>query len=194
MLAVAIALAVFAWYWRWQHGHRTAELWGPETLLLIRSAPQATLLTLETAADPEAPTGESLSVAGRTYPVAATVDLANVPGLIHARHSLTEDASYEWAPPADNCQPVWTHALRLTSDKRTTTLLFDFDCHFIGKEEAGAVAEVVPRISAGWQRVFERALSAASREQKSFGGSEAHPVSSHDRATPLSRGGRSLPR
>lgn len=165
IFTLALGLAIFAWYWRWQHGHRAAEYWGRDTLLLIRSAPQAELLVLQPAGE-EASDGESLEVDGRAISVATKVGLANVPGLIHARHSLTEDASYVRESPQDECVPHWTHALRLKDSNRSATLLFDFDCQQIRAAKGNTPVRVVPRISDGWATVFERALAASSDGKK----------------------------
>ena len=169
ILLLALGLAVFAWYWRWQQGHRAAEVWGPEASRLIRGARQTELLLLRPIAEKrntESPDGEpesqsgpvqTLSISDAEYEVVATFDLARSPGLIHARHSLTEDASFVWPPAMDDCAPHWTHAMLLIDDDRSAIVAFEFECQLVCLVERQRVMEVVPRIAAGFQRVFERA-------------------------------------
>ena len=174
ILLVALGLAVFAWYWRWQQGHRAAEFWGAQTSQLIRGARQTELLVLEPAdeqVDPldaaAAETEEALpvlSINGQRYQVAATYDLASTPGLIHARHSLTEDASFHWDQSVDACDENWTHAMRLAQDGRSTVLVFDFRCKKIYDLEQGKTISVLPRIAEGFERIVERAEAAVGKQ------------------------------
>jgi|GEM_PF-1715714 len=170
ILAVALGLAVFAWYWRWQQGHKAAEFWGAEASELIRAARQTELLVLEPQDEPKSESGEvetvmttvgsDIAVEGKRYRVTATVELNNSPGLIHARHSLTEDASFVWHPPTDDCESEWTHAMRLSQNDNAAVLVFDFRCRRIHVVEQNKSIFVVPRIADGFQRIFERAIAS----------------------------------
>lgn len=169
ILAVALGLAVFAWYWRWQQGHRAAAFWGAEVSQLIRGARRTELLVLEPAdaeagqpvqaAEP-ADAASSLSIDGARYRIASTLDLSNSPGLIHARHSLTEDASFIWNPSSAECEPRWTHALRLSENDQAATLAFDFECNRIYLVEQDKSISVLLRITEGFQRIVQRAEAA----------------------------------
>lgn len=175
IVAVALGLATFAWYWRWHAGHRAAAFWGPEVALLIRGAPKAELLLLKPLEEPQESDSDELdslpengagrlSIGGRSYAIAESVDLANTPGLIHARHSLAEDASFVWDPPADECPGDWTHAMRLEGNGSSAVLAFDFECRRIALVEENKVVTVVARISDGFQRVFQRAAESHAAE------------------------------
>jgi hypothetical protein len=175
ILTVALLLALFAVYWHWKHRHRAAEFWGAETSQLIGGARRAELLVLRSPADgplsetSDQPPGtqessDSLLINGQSYAIASTLNVSDAPGLIHARHSLTEDASFRWDTSESDCQSQWRRAIRFTEDDRSTTLAFDFACGRVHSLESGKTVAVLPRIVQGFQRVTERAEAAHQRD------------------------------
>ena len=161
IIALAVALAGFAVYWQWLHRGRAAAFWGPEASRLVQGASEAELLLLRPVeSSAEKPSRDLLTLEGRTYAVSKMVDLANTPGLIHARHSLVEDASFDWGGSKTDCRPSWTHAMRFRESSRSLVIAFDFPCRRLSQVSTGRSALMVPRIADGFQRVFQRAQAA----------------------------------
>lgn len=145
MVAVALAMAGFAWWHRYQQGRRSLALWGPEAAQLIRHAPQVELLTL--GDQPPRAGEESLVVADRMIAIVKREDISRARGLVHARHVLIEDASFDWdADPAD-CQGDWGYALRFSKGTNSVTLLLDLKCGRAKLLEHQADVRLIERIS-----------------------------------------------
>ena len=104
---------------RYQQGRRALELWGVETAQLIRHAPQVELLTLSDKSASLA--GESLQVEGREVGIARREDISKTRGLVHARHVLIEDASFDWDGTPADCGGDWSYALRFSDGKKSVS-------------------------------------------------------------------------
>jgi len=81
MLGLAIALAGYAVWFHYQQGHRCLALWGAETANLIRHAPRVELIVYPD----DLPQREPQSI-----------DISAKSGLVHARHALITDSSFDW--------------------------------------------------------------------------------------------------
>src|SRR5947209_6393047 len=105
MFAVALAAASFAWTWNYARSRRCLDFYGAQAARLIRTAPRVEILT---------PDGGSL-------------DISQALGLLNARSSLLDDASFEWnaAIAADDSGEAT--AVCFTDHNRTATLVFDFE-------------------------------------------------------------------
>src|SRR5687768_13242365 len=99
MLGIAAALAGFGLWWNVSSGKRTLDFWGREAGARIID-PDATveLLWLQPAAD--SARQERLVIGGRSFAAVKAADVTGARGLVHARHSLLEDASFDWETPA----------------------------------------------------------------------------------------------
>ncbi len=54
--------------------------------------------------------------------------VAGQSGLIHLRHSLVQDGSFNWSSPLSDCQPDWQYALRFEDAGASVTVVLDFSC------------------------------------------------------------------
>ena len=164
MVLLGLGLGGYAWWVQLQKGQRILSYWGPRATYLIRHGERVELLLLgdspaaSSSDSPAASTGDSpsdspaassgdssgepasaISIRGREVPILQVRDITQVPGLVHARHTLIVDSYYEWGGggPAD-CVPEWTFALRFSSaePQETATLVFAPNCHLVHLLEA----------------------------------------------------------
>jgi hypothetical protein len=142
MFALAAAASTFAWWWNYHRGRQALELYGPEAATLIRTAPQVDLLVL-----------------GYDEPI----DISRAAGLLNARTSLLNDASYDWqrsltelATPSDT--------VRFTDGNRSVEITFDFDAHALKTSSTSRIAALNERTSAGWKTYLERQTKKAKIE------------------------------
>lgn len=160
MLLVAVALAAFALWWNVASGRRTLEFWGQEGgARIIAPKAKVELLWLEPAASDAQ--SERLSIGGRSYAVVRKGEITGARGLVHARHALLEDASFEWdaATPAGD----YTVAARFRDAGGTTTVAFDFEREQLAYVESGAEKKGAAKIMAGWQTFAQRHLPAKEK-------------------------------
>lgn len=175
MLAIALAASVGAWIWNLNHSQRALTFWGPKASQLVLKAPRVELLRLAeyvagegSAAGAIVPNSElepkdALQVEGRLLRILARKDLSAAPGLIHARHSLTDDASFlrlVTVDEAGKASPAgaWTYALSFSDGQETATVLLDFLGRKVQLLETNRSAEVSERFVEGWQDFCRRQL------------------------------------
>lgn len=156
IFGVSIGMAVFAWWYRYEQGNQSLAFWGSETAVLINGAQRVELLKLAESTGE----GESIDIDGRAWTVEQAVDVSQARGMLHARHSLVEDVTFRWEESATGEAPAWTYALRFEGGGGKAIVAFDTEqalVHLVGSEQA---ALIQPDISAGFQRIFDRELSA----------------------------------
>src|SRR4051812_13324226 len=91
MVGLALAAATFAWWWNYERGHRALAFYGADAATLIRTAPTVELF-VSAPLETRPAGGEASHETGATR----QLDISHAPGLIHARTSLLDDASYDW--------------------------------------------------------------------------------------------------
>ena len=153
ILALAVALAGFGLWWNVTGGQRTLEFWGREAGARIIDPEAKVELLWLAPADPASQ--ERLDIDGRSFTVTAQADVTGARGLVHARHSLLEDASFDWGTPAVEISD-YALAVRFRGDGGTTTVAFDFAHEQVVCVESGHAAKVAPKIAAGWKTFAQR--------------------------------------
>ena len=154
ILLLAVALAGFALWWNVTSGRRTLEFWGQEGgARIIAPKAQVELLWLEPA-DSDAQS-ERLSIGGRSYAVVRKGEITGARGLVHARHSLLADESFNWDAKLDPAAE-YSLAARFTAAGGTTTVAFDLAGRQIVHVESGRAAKAAPKIAAGWKSFAQR--------------------------------------
>ena len=121
--------AVGSWWYHSQLQRQSIAFWGAQNAALIQRAPHVDFMQLEpaeTAASSDA--AETLKIGGRPYLVVRRVDGSRTSGLIHLRHSLVQDGSFNWSSPLSDCQPDWQYALRFEDAGASVTVALDFSC------------------------------------------------------------------
>jgi len=156
MFAVALVAATFAWWWNYSRGQRCLEFYGKDAALSIRTAEQVELLEL--APDNDSPADQAVNriqVGDLSYLVHGVTDISQAKGLIHARTSIVDDASFRWEAHPGDCQPRIQYAVRFTGDSRAT-LAFDFGCQSVWHVEPGKSATLIPKVAEGWESFLIR--------------------------------------
>jgi hypothetical protein len=138
MFGVAAAMAAFGWWWNYSRGQRCLAFYGSEAAALIRTAPKVEIIT-------SSPGGET-----------GVIDISQAPGLLNARTSLLDDASFQWAVPPAATATSDRQRLRFARGDREITLLLDFGNKTITVEKSGSAATLDEKTSHGWQRFIGR--------------------------------------
>src|SRR6478609_5030981 len=94
MIGLALVAAMFAWWWNYERGHQALKFYGADAATLIRTAPTVELFVSAPAQERSESGTEPASAAPTRQ-----IDISHAPGLIHARTSLLDDASYDWKTP-----------------------------------------------------------------------------------------------
>jgi hypothetical protein len=112
MLGLAICLASYAVWFHYQQGRRCITLWGVGDANLIRHAPRVELIVYPR---------------DLTEGMAESLDISGKPGLVHARHALITDSSYDWSAshPTSTAEFHPTFALVFQDQEKQVVLVFD---------------------------------------------------------------------
>ena len=166
IFVVALTAAGFALWWNISRSREALAFWGKDGVRLIQYGGHVELLTLNSLADfgppgfsPAAP--DQLNYGGQRIRVVKNYDLSKARGLVHARHSLTDDSSFEWPSAEKGNERNWTHALRFrdagktgadkTGDGGEVLILLDLPSRRLANFAAEREVTVIPKISEGWQ-------------------------------------------
>lgn len=154
IVLLAVLLAGFAVWWNVESGRRTLEFWGTDAgQRIIAPDAHVELLWLTAVEGNYAP--ELLAVGGRRYAIAATADVSQARGLVHARHALLNDPSFDWQATPDPAAD-YTLAVRFRDGTGTTTVAFDFGRRQVAHAESGEPRICAAKIMAGWQAFAQR--------------------------------------
>lgn len=178
LFIVAFIAAGYAWWHTYHQGTRVLGWWGNEAAYRIRLADDCTLYALGppslsnpnglTAITPSAERrAEQLKLAGQTHPVVDQKQIAGLPGFVHARQALIQDASFQWqaasgAPgtdtrtglPGDVSGQSFPFALRFVDAEGQTTLAFDLEHRLLFHQEASKSVQLEPTIVDGLRTYF----------------------------------------
>lgn len=137
ILGLAVFATVFATWFRWSQGHRAQEYWGVDVARQIRFAPKVELIWLDSpvfsgrpatsqAGMAAASTSDTLMIDGIRWNILKRTDITKARGLVHARQSLIQDATFQWDETTWGPDSSWTHALAISDTAgESITLLFD---------------------------------------------------------------------
>ncbi len=126
MVAIGLAMAVFAWWARYEASQRVLERFGPQVAVAVRKGQRVELLTLSQSKPADESSLEILSVGDEQLYVSSSQEIADAPGLIHARHHLLHEKGFHWDEPPSTTPPNWTRALRFSHDEGVATWILDF--------------------------------------------------------------------
>jgi hypothetical protein len=152
MFALAAFAAGFAWWWNMGRGRRALEFFGPETAELIRTAPNVEIITIRWR-DPE---GE-LFIAGNRVAVQAQIDISRAPGLLHARTSLLNDASYR-PEPLEGVAQRSTEIIRFADGERETMVAMSAEDGVVHNLTSQRSLQFVEKTAKGWRSFLQRQL------------------------------------
>jgi hypothetical protein len=158
---VAAVATLFAWWWRYTNQREIQEFWGKAAQQTIGAAPQVEAF-LAPAIGSQAELTEALaSLGGEKF-----IDLSRAPGLVHARHSLLDQASFDWPATAalsSDAPGNWTHGVRFTRSEHVATVLFDFDSHRLLHVESGKQGQLIEKSSHDWLDYLSRRAFSQER-------------------------------
>jgi hypothetical protein len=150
MIAVAIAMSGYAWWHQFQSGRRSAEFWGSAEAVRVRYAPHVEFRVLRPAEE-SASQEKYLTILGVPYHVDEPVDVTQSRGLVHARHALVDDLSYDWnasIPTNTN----WEFLLRFRDRDQLVTVAFDAEQGLICFVDQSRVNQFIPKIAAAFRQ------------------------------------------
>jgi hypothetical protein len=166
ILLIGLVAAAFGWWWNVQRGKRCMAFWGTAAAQRIRLGPQVTvaqLMPADAAAEYAGKPGHVL-VLGTEWQLVNEKDISKAPGLIHARNSLLEDASFAWEKnPAD--PPRFGYLVRFAEGEQTTTAICDVQSGVLVHLETARTAVLTPFTAKAWRRVLERHLGENATPQ-----------------------------
>lgn len=167
MFGVAAGLGVVAIVFLYSQGSRAMDFWGRDAAVLIRKAPQVELLWLESSAEGDQPRVfvEQLSIEDRPVRAVKVQDITDSRGLVHARHALITDASFDWDNPRGDCQPKWSYALRFTDGAEQAIVAVDLPCQRVRLVSHGQEASIAPSAEAFDE--FAQRYKEAEKTEKS---------------------------
>lgn len=139
ILSLALCATLFAAWFRWSQGYRALEYLGTDVSQQIRFSENVELVWLESPiftgmpGRPNAPQAansaaqDTMFIDGVKWLVVKRANISDARGLVHARQSLIQDATYRWNDEAWGPDSSWTHAVIYSSKDQgePITLLFD---------------------------------------------------------------------
>jgi hypothetical protein len=189
VFVVALAAASFALWWNINRARRSLEFWGKDAVRLIQHGKAVELLELQPAETPANSLADQPSTAenpaaeiryqDRPLVVKRRLDLSQARGLVHARHALTDDASFVWDDAVNASQPAtWDYAIRFSQTPAATSgdasspgdssaadevlLLLDLENRRLANVHGRREVTVIPKISEGWQIFLAKQLGRTS--------------------------------
>ena len=148
MFGIAVLMATFAWWWNYSRGQRCLAFYGSEAAALIRTAPKVEIVKSYQAGD------------------SSVIDISQAPGLLNARTSLLDDASFQWTVLPGTGATSELRRVRFAHGNRQVTLLLDFGNRTITLEKDGRAATLDEKTSSGWQRFIGRHENGKSPEAR----------------------------
>lgn len=156
IFGLSVLMGGYAWWHNYQQGRRCLALWGSETASRIRYAPRVEVLQLQEQTSPRGPS--VLSPSGPLQ-IVASRDITSIPGLVHARQALIEDASYVWDHPGSREPADWTYALCFSDSTGRATLLFEGTGERVYHVEGQRQAWLLPARMAAFRQRLPQWLS-----------------------------------
>ena len=149
MLALAVAATGFAIWYQRQMTFHVLRWAGPASARCISRAERVEYLELRpSATGSEKDPGDTLSLPHTQLVITRRTDISKAAGLVHLRHALLQNASYDWQVPADR-SGSWQFALRFVDGQHLSTLLFDLDHQCVLNLERGQMAVLGAKINQG---------------------------------------------
>jgi hypothetical protein len=144
-----MAASVAVWY-QHQLTRRALDFWGAR---LAQRIEQGSIVELFALKDGTA----DAALASRS-----PIDLSHVPGVLHFRRSLLQDANFDW--DAQNQPAVsdrdWDFAVRFSDDEGSILVLFDLDRGVVAnRSKPDSFARVSEKTSRGLRKFFEENLA-----------------------------------
>ena len=132
IFAIAFGMGVYAWWHHWTQSRQVVAALGQVHANRIRRGQQVEFIDW---------------TEGKTK---KPERIDRLPGMIHVRHVLVEDYSYDWTTKEPSSAD-WQFSIRFTDDRQqTTTLSFDVASRVVRLDESGKMllmTEAIERIA-----------------------------------------------
>jgi len=151
MISIAVAMAGYAWWHQREAGRLSAEFWGTESAIAVRYAPSVEFVPLQTKVENADSTANVQVICGGEYVVGNAIDVTRTRGLVHARHALVDDLSYDWKAPTDK-EAHWEFLLRFRDQDHTVTAAIDAEQGLVCTVDQSRVQQLIPKIAAAFRQ------------------------------------------
>lgn len=160
----------FAWWYQYKMGRRSAAFWGPTGVVLVQYAPEVDFVPLfpqknSQNQDSSVPT---LAIDGVEWWAGEPINITNSRGLVHVRHALVDDLSFDWAAPTTSRPKRWEFLLRFRDRDQHVTVAIDTESGQLFYVEGARIAQFIPHIGAAmrqkrddWQKMVPRSPAPA---------------------------------
>jgi hypothetical protein len=170
LVLLGLVAAGVAWVWNFQRGRRALEFFGPSAAWLIRRAPLVELVVLAEPlldSEPAPPGTPTVRLGGVRWAVQQRKDLSRAPGILNARTSLLQDASFQNVAPQPYDGPMPPVLLRFADGAQQTWVAFRLSDGWVVLPEQARSLPLVPSTARGWRDYLQRQLrpSGAPRPQ-----------------------------
>jgi hypothetical protein len=157
MLALAVLAAGFAWLWNFNRGRVSLDFYGPQAARLIRTSPKVEILIVggpESAGGAQS-TSDFIAMHRRQQPVFRRIDISRAAGLLNARTSLLDDASYATEPSHVSAQS-FTKLIRFSDGKSEVLLAITDPDGLVEDVSRGKSMQLVKKTADGWRAFIAR--------------------------------------
>lgn len=169
LVLLGLAAAAVAWVWNYTRSRRALAFWGPETALLLRRAPTIELLLLErplSSGEAAADAAGQIVLAGQRWKVRDRIDLSRTPGILNARTSLLQDASFLDQTPQAYRGPLPRVLLRFAEGSAEAWVGFDLEAGLAIVPTRGLALHLAPKTAAGWRDFLRRQQAQAGPQHQ----------------------------
>jgi hypothetical protein len=159
MFALALAATALAWWWNYQRGQRALAFFGPQAARLIRSAPHVEILVLRPADGEEARDSEeadTIVLSGSRHPIERRIDISHASGLLNARSSLLDDASYAAEPPGTLAPQSIHEVIRFADGDHEALIAITEPAGLLENLSSGKSLPLVSKTASGWRSFLAR--------------------------------------
>lgn len=136
LIAAGLAAAMTAWWHQHSQTQAALAFWGGETAGLINRSDRVEVQAID---------GVAVVSRDRLFQPGSTAkDITTARGLVHFRHSLLVDASFDWNAELKTV-PAWEYAVRFSDAERDAIVLFDLKNKLAAPlDDAPMVASMAP--------------------------------------------------
>ncbi|HAY78327.1 MAG TPA: hypothetical protein DCY79_00815 [Planctomycetaceae bacterium] len=126
IFAVAFTMAAFAIVYQARQDRLLLDAWSSEHIARIRQSPQVEFIRLQTGAEGPQDAASRYTVHGTPVTVTSRRNISDVSGLVHARHVLLQDSSYDWSQEVQDASDApWHFGFIFSDEQGTSTILLD---------------------------------------------------------------------
>jgi hypothetical protein len=151
IFVAATAMSGYAWWHQLQAGRRSAAFWGSDAAVLVRYAPEVEFISLRPKSEDPESSPFTLMIDNLEYVLGQPLNITSSRGMVHVRHALIDDLSFDWDSTADDTGQ-WEFLLRFRDGQRQATAAVDTKTGHIYFLDGLRVARFIPKIATAFQQ------------------------------------------